>query len=684
MKKILIIILMVIFSSGLFACNKTEENNKTSAGTPEPTVMETPEPTVIESVDYKYLTGEYNLAKNIQDGVILHAWNWSYNTIRANLKNIAEAGFTTVQTSPVQQPKSYNGSTSVKNTWWKLYQPVSFTVGDAWLGSKEDLSLLCSEAEKYGIKIICDIVVNHMANVTDFTGYYPEIGEYESEIFNNTEQYFHPYTKDGEDFGTSDTDIEALTQGNLSGLPDLNTANEYVQERVLSLLKECVDCGVSGFRFDAAKHIETPDDGAYASNFWPNVLDPTTKYAKEKYNREMYYYGEILNTPGSGRKISSYTKYMSVTDSGLSGSIFNRMNSKNEKLLIDAFEDYSNGLTADKAVLWVESHDTYMDSSNPLKDSSPKLARGWGVIANRLDATALYFARPGNAGMGECGTHYWMSQEVTAVNQFHNAFIKAGEYFSMSNGYLVGERYREEDKKAGVIITNISNESSVKKITNVKVSYLPDGTYYDQITGNEFIVKDGLVSGVMGDSKMVVLYDKEVHIKPQIIAIQSAKYIYEDGEGTITLDVKNAKEVTYSINGGELIKIDAKGIIKVTGESTVTVYARGDSEVSQTFEFETVVKKEGYWCVAGINESTIESKNIYAWVWPNAGEGSWREVIIENGVAYIKQTDKDYGMLLAFFEKDITIDKASWNLSPTQTDDFGKGLDDNTVYFAGI
>ena len=466
MKKTLILLFIALLSIGLFSC----DNKK-------------------ESADSKYLEGEYNLAKNIQDGVILHAWTWSYNTIKDNLKNIAEAGFSTVQTSPVQQPKSYNASSGVTNTWWKLYQPVSFTVGDAWLGSKEELTSLCAEAKNYGIKIICDIVVNHMANDTDFEGHFHEIGEYEPEIYANIGKYFHPYTKDGEDFGTDDTNVEALTQGSLSGLPDLNTSEEYVQERVLSLLKECVDCGVSGFRFDAAKHIETPDDGAYASDFWPNVLDPTTAYAKETYGREMYYYGEILNSPGAGRKMSSYTKYMSITDSGLSGNLYNRANTKNEELLLDALQGYSYGIDANKAVLWVESHDTYMSSENPLKDSSPKLSRSWGVVANRLGATALYFVRPGDAAMGECGTYYWMSQETTAVNQFHNAFIGASEHYSISNGFLVGERYREEDKKAGVIITNVSNDSSVTSISGIEVSYLKDGTYYDQITGNEFKVK---------------------------------------------------------------------------------------------------------------------------------------------------------------------------------------------------
>ena len=40
---------------------------------------------------------KYELADNIQDGVILHCFNWKYNDIKAELKNIAAAGFTSIQ-----------------------------------------------------------------------------------------------------------------------------------------------------------------------------------------------------------------------------------------------------------------------------------------------------------------------------------------------------------------------------------------------------------------------------------------------------------------------------------------------------------------------------------------------------------------------------------------------------------
>lgn len=666
MKKILLLLMLLFSIIGLTSCDDEKEYS-----------------------DHLYLTGDYNLAKNISDGVILHAWNWSYNTIKENLENIAESGFSAVQTSPVQQPKQYNGSTSVMNTWWKLYQPVSFTIGNAWLGSKEELTSLCTEAEKYGIKIICDIVVNHMANVNDFTGYHSDIETYEPTIFSDTDTYFHPYKKNGKNFGAGDGSIEAAVRGSLSGLPDLNTGNEYVQERVISLLKECIDCGVSGFRFDAAKHIETPDDGEFASNFWPNVLGASTSYANETYQRNMYYYGEILNTPGKGRSIESYTKYMSFTDNGASGNIYSRVLSSDAEGVVEACQSLSFDVEANKVVLWTESHDTYADGvgkGSLLPDKSTKYTRCWSIVANKKGSTALYFARPGDANMGECGTYYWMSQEITAINQFHNAFINASENYKVQKGYVINERYRDIDGKAGVIITNIGNSKQQATLKDIKVDYLEDGTYYDQISNNKFTVKKGKLSGNMSDAGIVILYDKKVTLKPIINATQSAEYFFEGESATLKLDVKNANKVYYTKNDStEKIEVATDGTITVNEACTITVYAEGAKTVTAKYKFETIEKRQGYWCVAGLTTNTIENKSVYAWVWTQANKSAWREVEIIDGVAYIKKQTGDYGLLLVAFEKGhVPTGQKDWDLAPTQTDDFGKPLDENVIYNAGI
>ena len=55
-----------------------------------------------ESVDTAPTGEDYGLAQSCEDGNILHCFNWTLNQIKEELPNIAEAGFTSVQTSPLQ------------------------------------------------------------------------------------------------------------------------------------------------------------------------------------------------------------------------------------------------------------------------------------------------------------------------------------------------------------------------------------------------------------------------------------------------------------------------------------------------------------------------------------------------------------------------------------------------------
>ncbi len=55
--------------------------------------------------------------ETIQQGTILHCFDWKYTDIQASLQSIKDAGFTAVQTSPAQS--NYTGSTA----WNTLYRP---------------------------------------------------------------------------------------------------------------------------------------------------------------------------------------------------------------------------------------------------------------------------------------------------------------------------------------------------------------------------------------------------------------------------------------------------------------------------------------------------------------------------------------------------------------------------------
>lgn len=138
-----------------------------------------------------------SLPEKTEDGNIFHAFNRTFNDIKLSLPTLSEAGFKSVQTSPVQQPKS-SGS-----EWYFLYQPCSFYIAKSSpLGTKEELQDLCEEADKYNISIICDMVLNHMATTGDVdeNGFYvvdPEVRIYEPEIYADLDTYFHriPYNQ---------------------------------------------------------------------------------------------------------------------------------------------------------------------------------------------------------------------------------------------------------------------------------------------------------------------------------------------------------------------------------------------------------------------------------------------------------------------------------------------------------
>ena len=231
---------------------------------------------------------DYGLLDNIQDGNILHCFCWKYDDITAMLPEIAEAGFTSIQTSPAQ-------ATAGTGAWWWFYQPLGFYIGSNAMGNKDSLRRLCSEADKYGIKVIADVVANHLAG---------DHGSIQDDLKDG--RYWH-----WDDYNADDGDRYRVTHGKI-GMPDLKTEESHVQQCVARYIQELKSVGIDGIRFDAAKHIGLPSEG---DNFWPTVTA----------DKSLWYYGEILNNPGlsfdneqRGQAISvmkEYSNYMSITDS---------------------------------------------------------------------------------------------------------------------------------------------------------------------------------------------------------------------------------------------------------------------------------------------------------------------------------------------------------------------------------
>ena len=476
------------------------------------------------STDYS-TTNQYGLESSVKDGTILHAWNWSFNNIKDNMKSIAESGYTSVQVSPIQGTKENSKGT---DHWWLLYQPTNFKIGNAQLGTRDEFKQMCDEAHKYGVKVIVDVVANHTANRGGGDDRYWADSTVDPTLRDDSDCWH-------EHRAVSDWNNRWEVTHLSIGEPDLNTANYKVQDQIISFLNDAVACGADGFRFDAAKHIELPSDPG-GSDFWTRVLGSINNKSN------IFIYGEVLQ--GDADAYSSYPQYMNITASKYGEHVRSAVGYNSSKN-VGSTQDYDSfGVNADKLITWVESHDTYCDDKNVSTGmNSWQIKMGWALIASRAYTTPLYFNRPNGSGkfpgsLGDVGNSEWKDSDVVAVNKFHNAMEGQGEYLrKQSNDVMMIERGIK-----GAVIVNLAGNTTINSETK-----LADGTYENKATtGGTFTVSNGRITGNLL-AGITVIY-KDPVIKPSVsVSPESCEFV---DSINVKLNTSNAQNSTYSINGG--------------------------------------------------------------------------------------------------------------------------------------
>ena len=461
-----------------------------------------------------FADNKYGLKDNIQDGVILHCFDWTLADIQEEIPNIAKAGFTAVQTSPVHE-RAGKGS-----VWYDVYRPYDFKIGNG-LGTEADLKALCAKAHEYGVKVIVDVVANH----TD----HPNVAERLKD-----ESLYH------ERFGVGSwNDRHQVTFG-MIGMWDLDTNNPTVQAIIKQYIQDLKACGVDGVRWDAIKHIGLPSEG---DSFMQNVVD-----------QEMYNYGEILDSTGGNDNtlFPEYQTYMSITDNGygngfansfaggsINGSVgnFNQRNAKTEKL-----------------VYWGESHDTYANDGGESKEKSQNVIdRAYAVVAGNNGATALYFSRPAQKAkndirFGDKGSVHFKDAEVAQVNHMHN--VCAGE----PNYYVKGNGVCAQVRKSGAIIVLGSGSDRDVTVANGAGDgkWLKSGTYKDMVSGGAFTVNASTISGHVGESGIAVIYQSgPIVLTPEVLFDPADGTAFSDETLTVTATPLNATSAWIQVNGGE-------------------------------------------------------------------------------------------------------------------------------------
>ena len=462
---------------------------------------------------------KYGLKDKIQDGVILHCFDWKLSDIQAEIPNIAMAGFTAVQTSPLHQKEPLNSA------WYMTYQPYDYIIGNG-LGSESDLKALCAEAHKYGVKVIVDVVANHTNGDLNYVA--PRLKD---------TSLYHDYNG-----GTNDGDRYSITHGRI-GMWDLKTEDSRVQTIISEYIQSLKACGIDGIRWDAIKHIGLPSEG---DSFMQNVVDQT-----------MYNYGEILNTPGPNAEqlYKEYTQYMSVTDNtygnGVTQSFSNGGVSSSTGNLT------YRGIAANKLVYWGESHDTY---ANDPGDGWSKyvdqnyIDRSYAIMVGNNDATTLYFSRPeatekNSIKFGVKGSTHFTDPEVAEANHMHN--ICAGE----PNYCIHTDKLMAQVRKSGVVIALAGNKAgqSVSFANgDGKGGWLMAGTYIDKVGGGTFNVTDATISGTVGSTGIAVLYiDGNVAKEPNVAFNPVDGTSFSDATLSVTATAFNATSVWIQVNGGD-------------------------------------------------------------------------------------------------------------------------------------
>lgn len=406
-----------------------------------------------------WLHAANGMPDKIQDGNILHCFNWPINTVKAELPNIAAAGFGTVQLSPLQRP-----DIKVNYAWHDLYRPYDLAFKEsAGMGSRADLESLCSEAAKYGIKVIVDVVANH---VDKTSGYHDSWWDQNNHVRSSGPANIN--------YG----DRYSITHDRLGDYCEINSEHSDVIARGKAYVEDLKSMGVAGCRWDAAKHIATPSENC---GFWSAVTSVPG----------MWHYGEILNDDGTPWQ--EYQKYMYITDNRYSNSA-----AQNNGGIP---QGYQGSWTSSKVVWWGESHDTYANDEWSQNVDQSIIDRAYAAYACRNEAVALYLSRPTVKGFNNIkvgkGTDAYKAAHIAAVNKFRNAMVGKADYFTGTGNACSITR-----KDGGAVIV-------MKGSGNISIAngggFCPAGTYKDMVSGGTFTVTSSTISGNVGASGIAVI-----------------------------------------------------------------------------------------------------------------------------------------------------------------------------------
>ena len=292
---------------------------------------------------------------------VVYSFPESLKETESKIVKIKEQGFDAIQIPPLEPLKEED-----RSAWWKAYQPIGFKIGNIY-GSKEELISFCRKCEKIGLRVYADAIINHMgADNTEKLKPHAKVDEH----LKSNPAYWKEQIPVTNWHDRNDVIHHCIN------LPGLNVYHPDIETIIVNFLNELIDCGITGFRFDAAKSIGLPSEGY---RFWPNLI-----YRLKKYG--LFLYGEVIFEENP-RIIDEYAKYMHVLGN-------------------------YDGSNRDAMVKYIETHDTY------LSDDALGYSKGWSMdkIINdycnlvKYYENTLFYIRPNDSS--------WQDKRIKEAHEF--------------------------------------------------------------------------------------------------------------------------------------------------------------------------------------------------------------------------------------------------------------------------
>ena len=198
--------------------------------------------------------------------------------------------------------------------------------------------------------------------------------------------------------------------------------------------------------------------------------------------------------------------------------------------------------------------------SNTSNIDDANIAKAWAIVASRAKATALFFARPGSALMGEAaGDLTYKSTVVSEVNKFHNAFANVTSEKVGKSGTMVYVARGD----SGIVISNISGNEAT---ANISGTGLADGSYTDTVTGNTFTVSGGVLKGNIGSTGVAVVY-KSTTTPKAVASVESGSF--SEDTMTVQLSLENAVSGTYALENSTPAEFTGTPTIRIGSDYKV-------------------------------------------------------------------------------------------------------------------